>query len=95
MRVTDDEGTNHLLGQIAAKLSDVYALDRAEMLVREYYLKFTDAVYCASIGIPVQDDDFFFHEGVIGMALRVRYYVGLSGTPDPHKFIEWCASLNA
>ena len=66
-----------------------YTTQAAEALVREYYTRFRDPQYCDSIHIPVQDDDFFFHESAGGMALRVHYYLGLKENPEPMKFIDW------
>jgi hypothetical protein len=57
-------------------------------LARDYYKKFTDDAYCRSIGIPVQDEEFFWHEGM-GMAARIHYYLALHGDPDPGRFIDW------
>ena len=93
MHIAADKETNHLLGEIAAALSESYSPAKAESLVRDYYSKFTDHSYCKSIGVPVQDDDFFFHEGVRGMALRIHYYLGLGGEPAPAKFLEWRAAF--
>ena len=89
MDIALDQDTNHLLGEIARILTEQHSDHEAELLVRDYYQKFTDASYCRSIGIPVQDDDFFFHESAGGMALRIHYYLVLRGNPDPHRFIEW------
>ena len=92
MQIAADTETNQLLDQISVALCESYTQAEAESLVRDYYVKFTDPFYCRSIGVPVQDDDFFFHEGVRGMALRVHYYLGLEGDPAPSKFIEWRAT---
>lgn len=94
MQIAADTETNRLLDQISAVLSERYSQAEAEALVRDYYVKFTDPSYCSSIGIPAQDDDFFFHEGVTGMALRIHYYLGLRGDPAPGKFIEWRATAS-
>ncbi|KRB07971.1 hypothetical protein [Lysobacter sp. Root690] len=89
MQIADDEATNQLLDKIVAALGECYSKTEAESFVRGYYLKFTTPAYCKSIGVPVQDDDFFFHEDIPGMALRIHYYLGLGGDPAPEKFIEW------
>jgi hypothetical protein len=60
----------------------------AVALARDYYEKFTDDAYCRSIGIPVQDEEFFWHEGR-SMAARIHYYLALRGDPDPGRFIDW------
>lgn len=62
----------------------------AVALAREYYEKFTDESYCRSIGIPVQSDEFFWHEG-LGMAARIHYYLALGADPDPERFLDWRA----
>ncbi len=61
----------------------------AVALAREYYEKFTDEAYCRSIGIPTQNNEFFWREG--SMAARIHYYLALKGDPDPHRFIDWRA----
>ncbi|MFT3806737.1 hypothetical protein [Arenimonas sp.] len=90
-----DEETNHLFDQVVSDLHANFncSVDQAEALVRTYYSRFLSAEYCQTIGVPVQDDDFFFHEGVRGMSLRVHYYVALAKDPSPHEFIEWRSSL--
>ena len=65
----------------------------AVALARQYFVKFTDEGYCRSIGIPTQDEEFFWHEGA-GMAARIHYYLALGGDPDPHRFIDWRADRN-
>jgi hypothetical protein len=65
----------------------------AVALAREYYEKFTDESYCRSIGIPVQSDELFWHEG-LGMAARIHYYLALGADPDPTRFIDWRAERN-
>ena len=71
-----------------------YTAQVATDLVRDYYTLFRDPQYCAGIHIPVQDDDFFFHEAAGGMSLRIHYYLVLKGDPDPGKFIDWRADYN-
>jgi hypothetical protein len=90
-----DEDTNLFFDKVIALLErdGSYSHDEACALTREYYEKFRDERYCQSINIPVQDDDFFFHEGYGGMARRIHYYLGLKGDPDPRKFIEWRTNL--
>lgn len=88
--LSDDEDVNDLFETVVAGMQTAfgYSLAEAECLVREYYSIFRDPQYCRSIGIPVQNDEFFLHEG-LGMSLRIHYYLGLKGNPDPHAFIEW------
>lgn len=94
MHIASHFETNQFLNNVVVALGEIYPPEKAESLVRDYYSKFMDSCYCKSIGVPVQDDDFLFHEGVGGMALRIHYYLGLEGDPDPHKFIEWRAALS-
>lgn len=65
----------------------------AVALAREYYNKFTDEAYCRSIGIPTQNDEFFWHEGG-GMASRIHYYLVVGSDPDPRRFIDWRTEHN-
>jgi hypothetical protein len=90
-----DEDTNALfddiVGWMAGRLG--YCAADAEALAYRYYMLFRDDAYCRGIGVPAQDDDFFFHEGIGGMGLRIHYYLGLGGEPDPHAFIAWRAEF--
>lgn len=88
-----DEDTDLLLAQVVRELEARYPRSEAEALVREYYAKFRDPEYCKSIRVAVQDDDFFHHQGAGDMALRVHYYLGLKGDPDPHRYLEWRAEF--
>ena len=96
-KLSDDEDVNMLFDEIASKLiTDLgYSEDSAITSCEQYYKSFTDEEYCNEIGVPVQDDDFFFHESASGIALRIYYYLNLKGDPDPHKFIEWRSSRRA
>lgn len=94
MQAVADEGTTRFLAKVADALGEIYAPAMASSLVSDYYSKFTDPSYCKALGIPVQDDDFFFHEGVSGLALRIHYYLGLGGDPTPAKYIEWRSARN-
>lgn len=77
----------------ARLVSDLgYDQAAADALAREYFTRFTDSGYCHQIGIPVQDEEFFFHEGAAGVALRGHYYLVLKGDPKPRSFIEWRAA---
>lgn len=69
-----------------------HSLDTAAQLARDYYLKFTDETFCASIGVPTQSEDFFWHEGR-GLAPRMHYYLFLKEDPNPSKFLEWREGL--
>jgi hypothetical protein len=89
---TDDD-TNRLFDRTVSELEAIYSRDQAEAMTREYYSLFRDPGYCASIHVRVQDDDFFHHQGPADMALRVHYYLGLKGDPDPHRFLEWRSRL--
>lgn len=89
--VSMDEDVNDYFDMIVVSLSLSfgYCVSQSEDLVREYHRKFTDPIFCSSIGIGVQDEDFFFHEGVLGMALRIQYYLVLKGSPRRDAFIDW------
>jgi len=89
-----DPDTNRFFDRVVDELQGYfdYAFDEAVRLAREYYTRFTDAQFCDSIGVPVQDDDFFHHEAPGGIAFRAHYYLGLKGDPKPSSFIEWRAS---
>lgn len=86
-----DEDVNDHFDMIAQSLNLTfgYSLARSEELAKEYYEKFTDPDFCGSIGVRVQDDEFLFHEGAPGMALRVHYYLVLKGDPSREAFIDW------
>lgn len=91
---SNDEDMNLFLSDVISSLEGEcgYSNSEASDLVANYYKLFLDGDYCAKIGIPVQDDEFLYHEGVGGMALRVHYYLGLKLDPNPKKFIEWRSS---
>lgn len=94
--LSTDEDTNRFFDKVVDWLRGMYnySEDEACALIREYYEKFRDPQYCQSIGIPVQDDDFFFHESYGGMARRIYYYLVLKENPDPRAFIEWRSKLS-
>ncbi|AWH89384.1 hypothetical protein HYN51_12990 [Limnobaculum parvum] len=94
MLPTDDD-TNIFFDKVVFLLQDNFGYSEvmASNLVHEYYEFFRDAESCDSINVPVQDDDFFFHESARGMALRIYYYLVLKADPDPHAFMKWRASL--
>src|SRR5437867_1564156 len=87
--VSTDAGTNLLFDAVVELLQGSYSRSEAEVLAREYYRLFRDPEYCKSINIPVQDHEFFHHEGAGGMALRIHYYLGIKGDPDPHRYLDW------
>jgi hypothetical protein len=88
-----DADVNQLFDRVVTEMQERfgYRAQAASALVHEYYARFRDPQYCNEIHIPVQDDDFFFHEAAGGMALRVHYYLGLKENPDPMRFIDWRA----
>ena len=92
-RLPTDDDTNQLFDDVVAELQAKYRRNEAEAFVREYYEKFTSPDFCQSIGIPLQNDDFFHHESVGGMTLRVYYYLCLKGDPSPHSYIDWRAEF--
>jgi hypothetical protein len=93
VRVSSDEDVNCFFGEVAKYLSEVleYSATEAVEMATSYYAKFTSDEFCRSIGVPRQDDEFFFHEAAGGVALRAHYYLGIKGDPDPGAFIEWRA----
>lgn len=90
-----DEDTNVLFDDIVLQLQRDCGMSEvdASNASYDYYIFFTNKKSCESIGVPLQDDDFFFHESAAGMALRVYYYMVLKGDPAPSAFIEWRSSL--
>jgi hypothetical protein len=92
--LSSDDDVNRFFARVEKQLQNefAYTLQQAAALIREYYESFRNEAYCDSLGLPVQDDEFFFHEGVRGMALRVHYYLGIRGNPDHEKFLAWRAS---
>lgn len=93
--ISADADMNHFLSLVISQVGEYFSIseDEAEELVRKYYFLFLDKSFCDEIGIPVQDDDFLFHEGVGGVALRVYYYIFLKGNPDPYEFLRWQADF--
>ena len=89
--LSSDQDVNVFFGRVAEILMDELGLNssQAKEYITDYYQKFTDDDFCRSIGIPAQDDDFFFHESEKGMALRIIYYTIDKRDPNPHAFIEW------
>ena len=66
-----------------------YSSQKADEIATEYYVLFRDKTFCDSVGISVQDEDYFAHEAPMGMAMRIHYYLGLKGDFDPQKFLQW------
>lgn len=95
-KLPTDDDTNLFFDDVAAKLVSDLGYDEATAtaLAREYYMSFTNADYCRRIGVAVQDEEFFFHEGVGGVALRIHYYLTLKGDPKPRSYIKWRAANN-
>ena len=95
--MTHDFGVNKdfnlLLNETAEDLQTrfKYSSEAAAALVEDYLKKFTDEDFCAEINIPVQNEDVFFHESAIGLALRVHYYLGMHADPNPVMFMNWRA----
>jgi len=86
-----DGGTNRLFDQVAVLLREHFGYSEPEAvtLTREYYMRFRGNDFCEALHIPVQDDDFFHHQGPGDLAWRVHYYLGLKADPDPRRYIEW------
>lgn len=93
--ISADVDTNRFLGLVISQIREYFSIseDEADALVRKYYSLFLDKGFCDEMGIPVQDDEFLFHEGVGGVALRVYYYVFLKLNPDPYEFLRWQADF--
>lgn len=94
-KLSEDEDVDSFFDNVIAELKSNFGVceKSASELARKYYLCFRDPVFCKNIGIPVQDDDFFFHESAGGVALRIYYYLVLKKDPNPHAFIRWRSSL--
>lgn len=88
---SEADGDDWMFGRIVSNLQSLfgYSTDEATSLSQEYYKLFRDESFCRSIGIDVQDQDFFEHEAPMGMAMRVHYYLGLKEDPGPQKFLLW------
>lgn len=86
-----DEETNDYFCTVMSWLRTYFGYSESEAckLVQKYYSKFRDRKYCEKIGIPVQNDNFFWHQGAGDIALRIHYYLVLQGDPEPMKFIDW------
>jgi len=94
-KLPTDEDTNRFFDQVVQHLEDTgqYSFNEATQLVQTYYKTFRDPDYCASVGIPVQDDDFFHHEGSPEIARRIHYCLTLKGDPKHMKYVAWRSSL--
>jgi hypothetical protein len=90
--ISDDDAAK-LFSDTALALETLFEYPgaKAEELAQDYRRLFMDADYCASLGIPVQDEELFHHEGPFNLALRAHYYLGLKGDPKPDRFIDWRA----
>lgn len=89
--LSPDDDVNWYFAEIVKVLYWNYGctIEVAERLASEYYVKFSNRDYCHSIGIPVQGDDYFFHEGAGGIAMRIYYCLVLKLEPDHGSFVEW------
>lgn len=94
-KLPTDEDTNDLFDDVVRRLEEtgLYTAEKATKLVHEYYRKFTDKAYCGTIGIPVQNDDFFHHESGPEMARRVHYFLTLKGDPNHMAYVSWRSQL--
>ena len=93
--LSNDQDVNHLFERVRSNMESLfgYSSNEAWDLIKEYTRLFRDVAYCASIGIGVQDDDYFFHEAPMGMAMRVHYYLGMKADPSPRAFLLWRKEL--
>ena len=82
---------NWMFDRIVANLQSLFAHEPTDAvaLTQRYYDLFRDKAYCESIGVVVQDDDYFNHEAPMGMAMRVHYYLSLKGDPAPQSYLFW------
>ena len=82
---------NVLLNRAVQQLKQRLAYEEADAvkLMRAYLELFTDEKRCNEMGIPVQDEEFFFYEGEIGLALRAHYCLTLQGKPDHMSYVNW------
>jgi hypothetical protein len=89
--LSDDPEVQRLFELVCSRLASLFGYSEVDAwsLLTQYHRRFTDKSYCDSIGVDVQDDDFFFHEAPMGMALRVQYFVGLKDLPGKADFLEW------
>ena len=95
--LSKDTAVNDFFNQVAEVLMQARGLEfsLAGQYISEYLGCFTDPTFCKSIGVPVQDSDFFFHESPGGMAARIVYYMVEKGNdPSPEAFIEWRAGMS-
>lgn len=94
LEISADNDVNLFFSKVALILAEELQLDipKSKEYVTEYYRNFTNKEFCKSIGIPVQDDDLFFHEAASGMTLRIIYYTIQKKDPDPRAFIKWRSS---
>jgi hypothetical protein len=71
-----------------------YSFDEASHLLRTYFSRFTDMVFCDKNGIPVQDIDSFHHDGPWEIALKAHYSFRLGLPLDYGSFVEWRRKLD-
>jgi hypothetical protein len=88
--VLRDPEVDALFKRASSELTSLfgYSEEEASILVADYLRLFTDKIYCEQMGIPTQDDDFFFHEAPLGMALRIQFFCGLKERSEAH-FLAW------
>lgn len=89
--LSSDKEVNQLFERVSSNMQSIfgYSADEAWILITNYYSLFKTKSYCDSLGIGVQDDDFFFHEAPMGMAMRIHYYLALKADPNPRAFLLW------
>jgi len=93
--LSDDNQVNLLFERTCSDMQYLfgYSEDNARSMIEEYYGLFTNKSYCDSLGVSTQDDDYFFHEAPMGMAMRIHYFLGLKGDPNPNAFLRWRKEL--
>jgi hypothetical protein len=94
--LSSDDDTDFLFENAATVLERAFGYSEADAgaLMREYFRLFQNRQFCESLGIPVQDETFFHHEGPIYMAMRAHYYLSLKADPNPSKCLHWMVALS-
>jgi hypothetical protein len=85
----DPDNDNDLLYGTLELEAFGYSETEARRLILDYKHKFMDEDYCESIGIPTQLNSYIGHEGPMGIALHIHYYIGLNGDPNPNRRVDW------
>jgi hypothetical protein len=89
--ISPDRQVNNLLERICTNMQELFHYSQADAwsLIGDYYRLFRDEAHCSRLGVAVQDDDFFFHEAPMGMALRIHYFLGMKEQARSASFLAW------